>query len=137
VSVVVDSSATLAWLYPDEATDPIRRVFDGVTSDGCFVPALWRLEVANGLTYAVRRGRITAAFRAEALNVLDLLPISIDPETGTHAWTTTLQLADRFRLTVYDASYIELAQRHALPLAALDVEMRDAARSLGLDVVGT
>jgi predicted nucleic acid-binding protein len=136
VSLVIDSSATLAWIYPDEVTDAIRRVFDRVDAGGCFVPTLWRLEVANGLTYAVRRGRITAAFRAEALSVLDMLAISVDIETGAHAWTTTLQLADRFRLTVYDASYIELAQRCALPLAALDADMCDAARSLGLEVIG-
>ena len=88
------------------------------------------------MTHAVRRGRVTPAFRTEALNVLELLPISVDADTGRNAWTTTLHLADRFRLTVYDASYVELAVRRAVPLAALDAEMCDAARSLGLAVIG-
>ncbi|HEX3883297.1 MAG TPA: type II toxin-antitoxin system VapC family toxin [Stellaceae bacterium] len=136
MSLVLDSSAALAWIYPDETTEAIRRVFDAVADEGCVVPAPWRLEVANGLTFGLRRGRITAAFRTDALNVLDMLPISIDPETGAHAWSTTLQVADRFGLTLYEASYVELAQRHSLELATLDIKMRDAAHALGLDVIG-
>ena len=54
MSLVLDSSATLAWIYSDETTDPIRRLFDAVADDGAVVPALWRLEIANSLTVAVR-----------------------------------------------------------------------------------
>jgi predicted nucleic acid-binding protein len=56
VSLVLDSSAALAWIYNDEATDAIRRVFDAVAEQGAFVPALWRLEIANSLTVAIRAG---------------------------------------------------------------------------------
>ena len=58
MSLVLDSSAALAWIYDDEATEPIRRVFTEVAEQGAFVPSLWRLEIANSLTVAVRRGRI-------------------------------------------------------------------------------
>ena len=70
VSFVLDSSATLAWIYSDETTEPIRRVFQAVADDGAVVPALWRLEIANSLTVAVRRGRIDANFRRAALTIL-------------------------------------------------------------------
>jgi hypothetical protein len=50
MSLVLDSSATLAWIYGDETTERIRRLFDAVADDGAVVPALWRLEVANSLT---------------------------------------------------------------------------------------
>jgi predicted nucleic acid-binding protein len=136
VSVVLDASVTLAWLYPDEATAAINEVFEIVMNDGGVVPSLWRLEVANGLTLAVRRGRITAAFRSAALADLALAPISIDPETDLHAWNASLQLADRFRLTVYDAAYLELAHRRSHPLASLDMKLRDAARALGVAMLG-
>jgi predicted nucleic acid-binding protein len=56
-----------------------------------------------------------------------LLPISTDPETGKQAWNATLQLAHRHRLTLYDAAYLELAQRRRLPLATLDSDLRAAA----------
>ncbi len=136
MSVVLDCSATLAWIYPDETTEAVRQVFEDIVIDGCVVPMLWRLEVANGLTVALRRGRITPAFRAEALNVLELVQVSIDTETGAHAWTTTLQLSDRFDLTVYDAAYLELAQRRSLPLASLDSALCAAARMVGVPVIG-
>ena len=64
--------------------------------------------------------------------VLDL----VDPDTGDHAWSTTLDLSDRFRLTPYDAAYLELARRRKLPLASLDVQLCRAATALGLQVLG-
>jgi predicted nucleic acid-binding protein len=136
VSLVLDSSATLAWIYSDETTDAIRRLFDAVGDDGAVVPALWRLEIANSLTVAVRRGRIEANFRRAALTDLALLDIAIDDQTDVHAWGETLRVADFFQLTVYDAAYLELAQRRNLPLATLDGELRAAAKSLGLGLVG-
>jgi predicted nucleic acid-binding protein len=137
VSLVLDSSATLAWIYSDETTDPIRRLFDAVADEGAVVPALWRLEIANSLTVAVRRGRIDANFRRAVLSDLALLDITTDDHTDVHAWGETLSVADRFQLTVYDAAYLELAQRRNLPLATLDRELRVAAKSLGLNLMGT
>jgi predicted nucleic acid-binding protein len=136
VSLVLDSSATLAWIYSDETTEPIRRVFDLVADEGAVVPALWRLEVANSLTVAVRRGRIDAGFRRAALSDLRLLDIATDQHTDLHAWSETLDVADRFQLTVYDAAYLELAQRRSLPLATLDDELGTAAAALGLRLLG-
>lgn len=137
MSLVLDSSTTLAWIYGDETTDAVRRVFDRVADRGAQVPALWRLEVANSLTMAVRRGHIAADFRQAALADLALLDITTDLDTDSQAWTATLHLADRFRLTVYDAAYLELAQRRSLPLASLDAELRQAAKELGVVVLGT
>jgi predicted nucleic acid-binding protein len=84
VSLVLDSSATLAWIYSDEINDSIRHVFEIVADEGAIVPALWRLEVANSLTIAVRRGRIDADFRSAALSDLSLLSIITDQHTGVH-----------------------------------------------------
>jgi predicted nucleic acid-binding protein len=136
MSLVLDSSATLAWIYSDETTAAIQQLFDTVANTGAIVPMLWRLEVANSLTVAMRRGRIDAAFRRAALDDLALLDITSDAHTDTHAWAETLVLADRYRLTVYDAAYLELAQRRALPLATLDEDLGAAASRLGLRVLG-
>ena len=127
MSLVLDSSATLAWIYGDETTEPIRRLFDLVADEGAVVPALWRLEVANSLTVAVRRGRIDSGFSRAALGDLGVPDITTDQRTDSSAWSETLNLADRFRLTVYDAAYLELAQRRGLPLATLDDELGTAA----------
>jgi predicted nucleic acid-binding protein len=136
VSLVLDCSATLAWIFPDETTLPIRALFAQVIQAGAFVPDLWRLEVANCLTVAVRRGRITAADRRESLTDLNDLPISIDNQTGRHAWTRTVAIADKHSLTVYDATYLELAMRLSFPLATLDADLRKAAKAEGVALLG-
>ncbi len=79
MSLVLDSSAALAWIYADETTEAVRRIFEIVAEDGALVPALWRLEVANSLTVAVRRSRIDIEFRNAALADLALLDIRTDP----------------------------------------------------------
>ena len=131
----MDSSATLAWVYRDETTPAVSEIFASLTEAGAWVPALWRLEVANVLEMGVRRGRHDAAFRDATLADLALLPISVDPETDRQAWGATLRLAERHQLTLYDAAYLELAKRRGLPLATLDTELRDAARAEGLIVL--
>jgi predicted nucleic acid-binding protein len=136
VSFVVDSSAALAWVYRDETTEAISEVFARLTEGGAWVPMLWRLEVANVLEMGVRRGRHDATFRDATLADLALLPISVDPETDRQAWSATLRLAERHRLTMYGAAYLELAQRRGLPLATLDAELRDAASAEGVILLG-
>ena len=133
---VIDTSATLAWIHDDEITDSIRAVFDIVVEDGALVPALWRLEVANALTMAVRRKRVPQAFRAAALADLAMLDIAVDAETDAHAWSNTLALADRFGLTLYDAAYLELAHRVGAPLATLDRALRTASVAAGVRLLG-
>jgi predicted nucleic acid-binding protein len=136
LTLVLDSSATLAWIYQDEVTDATRQIFDLVAASRAWVPTIWRLEVANGLQTGIRRGRIDTDYRDLALSDLALLDIVIDHETDKHAWSSTLNLAGRFRLTVYDAAYLELALRRSFPLASLDDQLRAAARALDVALVG-
>ena len=84
---------------------------------------------------AERRQRITAAFRNAALQDLGALPIILDDETSARAWQEIFQVAEATRLTAYDAAYIELAHRRALPLATLDADMRVAAHALGITLL--
>jgi predicted nucleic acid-binding protein len=136
MSLVLDSSATLAWVYTEETTEAIREVFTSLSERVAWVPGLWRLEGANILEMGVRRGRHDAAFRDATLIDLAILPISLDPETDRQAWSATVRLADRHKLTVYDAAYLELAQRRRLPLATLDRELRRAASTEGVNLLG-
>jgi predicted nucleic acid-binding protein len=92
-------------------TTAADAVLTQVTESGAVAPSSWRLEVANALHMAVRRKRIDNAFCDASLADLSALEIHIDTETDQHAWTATLQLAERFQLTPYDAAYLELAQR--------------------------
>jgi predicted nucleic acid-binding protein len=134
VSLVIDSSITLAWFFEDEQTERADVVMRQVAKAGAVVPALWRLEIANALQSALRRKRINAAFRDASIADLRSFPIAVDSETDRHAWGTSLTLAERCRLTLYDAAYLELAQRLRLPLASLDQDLRAASRALGVTV---
>jgi hypothetical protein len=130
MSLVLDASTTLAWYFDDETTPETDAVLEQVARAGAVVPSLWRLEVANAFQMALRRKRITRSYRDEVLAQLRDMPISIDLETDAQAWTATLSLSERFSLTLYDATYLELAHRQNLPLATRDQELRSAANSL-------
>ena len=132
MSLALDASITLAWYFEDERSAAGDAILDRVTEEGAVVPAVWPYEVANGLQMAVRRKRIEALHRDAALADLRLLPITIERTSDDVVWTVILGLADRFRLTVYDASYLELAHRRSLPLATGDRDLRAAARALKL-----
>ena len=75
-----------------------------------------------------------AVYRDASLNELTLLPITIDTDTNTYAWSTTLRVAERFSLTAYDAAYLELAQRCSLPLATLNPDLRAPATALNISL---
>jgi predicted nucleic acid-binding protein len=135
VSLVLDASVTMAWYFEHEGTPATEEALDHVVENSAVVPAIWRFEVGNALQAAIRHKRIDTAFRDTALVKLSALPITIDVETDAYAWTTTLRLSERFGLTLYDAAYLELAQRRGVPLATLDQELCTAARSLGVPVL--
>ncbi len=130
MSLVLDSSVALAWCFEDEHTAPVLALLDRVTEAGALAPALWPLEVLNGLLMAERRTRLDATQRHRLADILRNLPVTLDHETASQAWSTTTRLAEHYRLTIYDAAYLELAQRLELPLATLDKELRAAATDL-------
>lgn len=133
--MVVDSSIALAWCFADERTPFVVSVQGKVVVEGADVPGLWWLELVNGLLVNERRGRLTLEIRHRLVEQFWRLPIRVDEETWRRARDDTMKLAERFRLTAYDAAYIELALRRELPLVTLDDAMLAAAASLGLDVV--
>ena len=79
MSLVIESSMTLAWYFEDEKTAASIAILNRVAEEGAVVPALWRLEVLNGPQVAVRRDRITIAYRDASLNDLRSLVIAIIP----------------------------------------------------------
>jgi predicted nucleic acid-binding protein len=136
MSLVLDSSVALAWVYADETTDVILRLFETLGLEGAWVPGLWRWEIANVLQLNFRRGRHSGDFRDEALSSLALLPVKVDAEADRQAWSATLYLAERHGLTVYDAAYLEIASRRKIPLATLDRQLRAASSDEKVELLG-
>jgi predicted nucleic acid-binding protein len=136
LTIVIDASLTMAWYFEDESTPATDELLERVAESGAMVPGLWRLEVANAFQVAVRRQRIDAVYRDASLKELTFMPITIDTDTNSYAWSTTLRIAERFSLTLYDAAYLELAQRRSLPLGTLDRDLRAAAPALNVELLG-
>lgn len=136
MTFVLDSSVSLSWCFEDERTDVTRALLDRTVDTGAEAPTHWPLEVLNGLAMAERRRRIDAIKRQSFIEFLRGLPVFIDPETASQAWSVTSRLAAHHRLPLYDAAYLELALRLGLPLATLDQDLRTAGDAAGVTLLG-
>jgi predicted nucleic acid-binding protein len=132
IGFVLDNSIAMAWSFADEVSDYADAVLDSLTTVRTIVPMLWPLEVANALLMGERRKRSTEAETIRWIGILNRLPIVIDDETNTRAWSDTLALARGHKLSAYDAAYLELAIRRRLPLATLDDPLKAAATATGV-----
>jgi predicted nucleic acid-binding protein len=129
---VLDCSAALPWVFASEATAATRRLQDDLARDGkAWVPALWHLELSNVLLGAKRKKLVDEAGIEKFFATLALYDIEVDGDTMTMAWSRTMALAESFSLTVYDATYLELALRKGLPLATLGAALRNAVKKAG------
>lgn len=135
MSIVVDASMAIAWLFDDENTADAHAVMRRVVAEGALVPTLWRLEVANVLRNAVRRGRCDQVYADRSLARLGRLAIHSDEDTDRQAWGVTRQLSQEENLTLYDAAYLELALRKRIPLASCDAALIAAAKRRAVDVL--
>ena len=135
MSFVLDCSVTMARCFEDERTAATDALLERVIADGAHAPALWPVEVSNVLLSAVKRKRIPADAVSVVAQRIAALPITVDTASADIVWNNTLQLAQRYALTSYDACYLELAQRKALPLATLDAGLRKAAVAAGVAVI--
>jgi predicted nucleic acid-binding protein len=92
--------------------------------------------LTNFLLHAERRGRISTADITQRLELIAQLPLQIDEQTATRAARETLALARAYKLTIYDAAYLELATRKGTALATKDKALAQAAEIIGVPVRG-
>jgi predicted nucleic acid-binding protein len=132
---VADASVAVGWVHPAQATTHTAAILDALGDGAALeVPALWPLEVANALLVLVRRRKLTEDERQTGLGWLRGLPVRIDPEAASLAFSRLSELATTHQLSVYDAAYLELAQRRKLALACQDGPLRKAAKREGVSL---
>jgi predicted nucleic acid-binding protein len=134
LSLVIDASILVAWFLGEKSDPTVEAAFHIVARVETLAPILFYYEIRNALLVSERRNRVTEAMSGAFLRDLGLLPIRLKP-TGDDAML--MALARKRRLTVYDASYLELAKREALPLATLDRDLGKAAIAEGVALFGT
>ncbi len=130
--VIVDASATLAWLFEEGA---YAERFDLMLGQSRLIaPSLWRLEVTNAVLVKERRKQITPNQGARFLKVLDALEIEFAPLSTTGGIEPLAQLARAHQLSSYDAVYLDLALARGLPLYTLDKNLYQAAQRAGVEL---
>jgi predicted nucleic acid-binding protein len=137
---VLDNSVVMRWLLSDGSDERLayaKKVLGVLAQqDGAaLVPGIWALEAANVMVKAQAKSLITEARCAAFVGLLHDMAFLTEPHTATYALSDTLQLARRFKLSSYDASYLELAMREGLPLATLDGDLRSAMIQTGVALV--
>lgn len=134
--VVLDASVTLAWILQEENLTYVNQIQDQVEMAGALVPAIWPLEVANGLVNAERRGRLQTGEVMRVMTFLFQYDITVEMEQSRTLMLETIGLARRYRLSTYDASYLHLAIERGLPLATIDQNLHRAALEAGVPLFG-
>jgi predicted nucleic acid-binding protein len=134
---VADAWVAIGWVHPAQATAHTAAMLDAIDEGATLeVPALWPLEVANALIVLRRRRKLTEDERVAGLGWLRGLPLHLDHEMAGLAFSRLSELASVHQLSVYDAVYLELAQRRRLPLGCKDGPLRRAARRAGVSLWG-
>ncbi len=139
MNFVLDNSVTMRWFFGDGKPQEISyagKVLDAMKVANAIVPATWGLEVANVIARAEAKALVTEARSGAFLEMLDGVSIEVDAATFAHALESTLQLARRYKLSAYDASYLELALRRGISLATLDEDLQKAAKKAGVKKFG-
>ena len=132
--VVVDASLVLAWCFPDESNDYADAVLDALDGVTVNVPSIWPVEVTNALAVGERSKRIMPVDVLRFEQLIRALSIVENSQTVIENITNLLPLAREYKLTAYDAAYLDLSARLGVPLATLDNALQKAARDAGINL---
>ncbi len=130
VAFVVDNSVAVAWAYPKQATEYTEKLLELSGSSTLHTAFIWPAEFANTVNVMLNRGFLSDDLGKEMILmprhfgfVVDRVPIDL---------CKLYQISQQYRLSAYDASYLELAIRLNIPLATRDTELKKAAEKLDL-----
>jgi predicted nucleic acid-binding protein len=132
MAFVLDASVAASWFLPEENDQDAWEAWNRSEKEQVWAPLHWWFEIRNTMLIGERRRRISEALTSRALARLSVLPISIEARPDD---STVFNLARKYRLTFYDAVYLELAARRRLPLATLDGDLIAAARAEQVELV--
>ena len=134
---VLDNSVAMRWLLASNKVSDQRyaeSVLRSLSNAEAVVPNLWHLEAANVLLSAANRKELEISAVERFTVQLENLPITVDTLTSNQVFGHTMSLAKAYRLSSYDAAYLELALRENLPLATLDKHLLKAARRSDIEI---
>ena len=132
---VLDTSVAATWIFEDETDASTDALLKRLHIDGALAPDIWILEVSNLLLMAERRQRLAPDKKEEMAEFLMSLPLEVVPVSLAISLGKIMPLAQRERLTAYDAAYLYLAMQQGIAIATLDGDLRAAAARNGVAVL--
>jgi len=132
---VIDNSVVMSWCFKDETSKYTDAILERLGRASAYVPAIWPLEVCNVLLVAERRKRLYQKDSAHFISLLLELPIIVEQESPERMLSEIISLAREFKMSSYDASYLDLAMRKGLSIATNDKNMISAARRCSVAIV--
>jgi predicted nucleic acid-binding protein len=134
-SVVLDASAALSLVLPDEDSEKVQAFISSISPDtNLIVPPLWWYECANVLLTEIKRKRLEASEAREALAALWTLPVETDvvPTPVSSAYIFHIGLTRD--VSAYDVAYLCLSELHGAVFLSLDEGLRKTAQEIGIPV---
>lgn len=134
---VLDNSVSMRWILASEKSADQKyaeNVLESMKDANALTPNLWRLEAINVLLGAEKRGEVNLGEIERFISQLENLPIHVDSLTAHQAFSRTLVLSRAYKISSYDASYLELAMREGIPLASLDKKLIKAAKKTDVEI---
>jgi predicted nucleic acid-binding protein len=125
-SAIVCDASVLVLMVFDEPSSAAAHAL--TKSRRLYAPSLLRYELAQVTARRCTREPASAGLILEAFTLSLRLPVRL----VTPSWTQVVELARAYRLSAYDASYLELARSLRIPLATFDKRLGQAADELGL-----
>lgn len=127
--VVLDASVVLKWYLPDENfSSPALEFLDQYVSEEVEIvaPSLLEYEVINGLVIAQKRGRLKEKMIVEAVEGFINLDIAYKPLA--FSYMRALRFSQKYDLSLYDASYLALAEEAKAPFITADWSLYEACQ---------
>jgi len=134
---VLDCSVTMSWCFEDENTEYSKQILLLLKKIKAIVPCIWPLDVMNVLKVAENKHRITTLKSNAFVNLLNSLPIEIDPNLNCLLNKSILEITRKHSLSAYDAAYLEIAIRQNIPLISFDKKLCEVAKKEGISIFTT
>ena len=127
--LVIDASVVLKWYLTDEEYGQkalgLLEKYISNESD-LLAPSLLEYEVVNGLTIAQKRGRIK---EDKILLAIDgFMDLKINLKDLSQVYPKVLHYCRIYNCSVYDASYLAIADEEKIPVVTADKKLYDAVK---------
>lgn len=132
---VIDCSCAAALFLPDESSSKIKSFISDLSEEPTlWIPTLWWYEMTNVLTVAERKKRINHSEVLKIISLFDQFNLNTDNSNGAKFSNRIYELSRLYKLTAYDATYLELSIRKGAGLASFDNQLLNSAKEAGVKI---